>query len=146
MPKHPDDERPPIGFLMVRIGEAVDQAFVRSLTGLGLKPRHLRLLVLVDRAGELNQRGLADELGVDAGNLVEVLDTLEADGVVTRSRGQRDRRERLVRLTPAGRRLLAKAVRATAAIDLQVLEGLPASQRDRYYEQTLRVYLNSELL
>jgi DNA-binding MarR family transcriptional regulator len=139
MSKDPD-ERPPLGFLLVRIGEAVDRDFVLSLTDLGLKPRHLRLLVLVDRAGELNQRDLAGQLGIDPGNLVTVLDALEADGLVARPRSEADRRHRLVSLTPSGRRLLARALRATAAIDERILTTLPASHRDRFYEMTLSVY------
>jgi DNA-binding MarR family transcriptional regulator len=139
MSKDPDEE-PPLGFLLVRIGEAVDRDFVSSLTDLGLKPRHLRLLVLVDRAGELNQRDLAGQLGIDPGNLVTILDALEADGLIARPRSKADRRRRLVSLTPSGRRLLARALRATAAIDERILTTLPASHRDRFYEMTLSVY------
>jgi DNA-binding MarR family transcriptional regulator len=140
MSKDPDDERPPLGFLLVRIGEAVDRDFVSSLTDLGLKPRHLRLLVLVDRAGELNQRDLAGRLGMDPGNLVTMLDALEADGLVARPRSEADRRQRLVSLTPTGRRLLTRALRATAAIDERILTTLPASHRDRFYAMTLSIY------
>jgi DNA-binding MarR family transcriptional regulator len=140
MGEHADDRRPPLGFLLVRIGEAVDRDFVASLTDLGLKPRHLRLLVLVDRAGELNQRDLAGQLGMDPGNLVGILDSLEADGIVARPRSEEDRRQRLVSLTPSGRRLLARALRATAAIDERIRTALPASQQDRFYEMTLAVY------
>jgi DNA-binding MarR family transcriptional regulator len=140
MSKDPDDERPPLGFLLVRIGEAVDRDFVSSLTDLGLKPRNLRLLVLVDRAGKLNQRDLAGQLGMDPGNLVTILDALEADGLVARPRSEADRRQRLVSLTPSGRRLLARALRATAAIDERILTTLPASQRERLYEMMLSVY------
>jgi DNA-binding MarR family transcriptional regulator len=138
----PDDRRPPLGFLLVRIGEAVDRDFVASLTELGLKPRHLRLLVLVDRAGELNQRDLAGRLGMDPGNLVAILDSLEADGLLARPRSEGDRRHRLVTLTPSGRRLLGRALRATAAIDERILSALPASRRERFYDMTLSIYRN----
>ena len=140
MRKHPDDERPPLGFLLVRIGEAVDRDFVAALTDLGLRPRDLRLLVLVDRAGELNQRELARRLRMDPGNLVGVLDSLEAEGLLARLRREGDRRQRIVSLTPSGRRLLASALRATAAIDQRILAALPASDRKRYYEMTRSVY------
>jgi DNA-binding MarR family transcriptional regulator len=140
MQEHPDDERPPLGFLLVRIGEAVDRAFVAALTDLGLKPRHLRLLVLVDRAGALNQRELAEQLGMDPGNLVAILDSLEDDGWLARARGEGDRRQRLVSLTASGRRLLAKALRATATIDERIAAALPAAQREQYYELTRTVY------
>jgi DNA-binding MarR family transcriptional regulator len=140
MSQHPDDRRPPLGFLLVRLGEAVDRDFVASLTDLGLNPRQLRLLVLVDRAGELNQRDLAGRLGMDPGNLVGILDSLEADGLVARPRSAGDRRQRLVSLTPGGRRLLARALRATAAIDERILAALPAAHRDRFYELALTAY------
>jgi DNA-binding MarR family transcriptional regulator len=135
----PDDRRPPLGFLLVRIGEAVDRDFVTALADLDLKPRHLRVLVLIDRAGELSQRELAHQLGMDPGNLVALLDALEANGVLARARGGRDRRQRLVSLTPTGNRLLAKALRATRAIDERVLATLPASQRDDYDAMTREV-------
>lgn len=140
MSEHADDRRPPLGFLLVRLGEAVDRSFVAALTDLGLKPRHLRLLVLVDRAGQLNQRDLAEQLSMDPGNLVGILDSLQADGLVARSRSAGDRRQRLVSLTPSGRRLLTRALRATAAIDDRILRALPASHRDRFYEMTLSIY------
>jgi DNA-binding MarR family transcriptional regulator len=77
---------------------------------------------------------------MDPGNLVTILDALEADSLVARPRSEADRRQRLVSLTPSGRRLLARALRATAAIDERILTTLPASHRDRFYETTLSVY------
>lgn len=140
MTGHPDDQRPPLGFLLVRIGEAVDQEFVAALADLGMKPRQLRLLVLVDRAGELSQGDLARQLGVDPGNLVGMLDELEREGLLTRARSRQDRRLRLVALTGAGRRLLKKALRATAAIDQWALDPLSTRQREAFYEAALAMH------
>ena len=140
MPVHPDDERPPLGFLVVRLAEAVDRAFVAALADLGLKPRQLRLLVLVDRAPGLNQRGLARQLEVDAGNLISILDGLEADGLLQRTRDAKDRRQRLVGLTPKGRRVLAAAQEATAAVEAEVFAGVPAAQLPDFYEMALAAY------
>lgn len=140
MDRHPDDEQPPLGFLVVRIAEAIDREFVAALADLGLKPRHLRLLVLVDRAPGLNQRELARQLEMDAGNLIAVLDSLEVEDLLKRTRDTTDRRQRLVTLTSKGRRLLAKAHRATAAVEARVFAGLPATQQGTYYEMTLAIY------
>jgi DNA-binding MarR family transcriptional regulator len=139
---HPADKRPPLGFLVVRIAEAVDREFVVALADLGLKPRHLRLLVLVDRAPSLNQRELARQLAMDAGNLIALLDSLEAEGLLKRTRDPTDRRQRLVTLMPKGRRLLAKANRATAAVEARIFAGLPAPQQRAYYDMTLAIYRN----
>ena len=140
MADHPEDERPPLGFLVVRIAEVVDRAFVAALADLGLKPRQLRLLVLVDRAPGLNQRELARQLEVDAGNLIAVLDSLEADGLLQRTRDEADRRQRLVSLTAKGQRVLAAAQRATSAVETKVFAGVPAKQRRAYYDMTLAAY------
>ena len=140
MARHPDDERPPLGFLVVRIAEAVDRAFVAALRHQGLNPRQLRLLVLVDRSPGLSQRELARQLGVDAGNLIAILDALEADGLLRRARADADRRQRRVTLTPAGRRLLGRALRATAAAEDEVFGALSPAQRKAYYDRSLSVY------
>jgi len=137
---HHDDDRPPLGFLLVRIAEVVDGAFVDALAGLGLKARELRLLVLVDRAQGLNQRELATQLRMDPGNLIAILDSLEGQGLLERTRDETDRRQRLVSLTAKGRRVLGKALRATAAVDATILESLPTAEQRAYYEMTLAIY------
>lgn len=134
--EHPDDARPPLGYLVVRLAEAVDRAFVAALADLGLKPRQLRLLVLVDRAPGLNQRELARQLEVDAGNLIAILDALEADGLLRRTRDEADRRQRLVRLTPKGQRVLGAAEAATSEVEEAVFAGVPAD----FYETALAAY------
>jgi DNA-binding MarR family transcriptional regulator len=138
--KRVDDQRPPLGFLLVRIAEAVDRLFVSALVDLGLKPRHLRLLVLVDRSPELSQRELAKQLGMDAGNLVEFLDTLEARGLRRRDRHVADRRQRLVALTADGEALLRRAIDATEQVEDRVFAHLSTGELTSYYETTLATY------
>jgi DNA-binding MarR family transcriptional regulator len=129
-----------LGFLLVRIAESLDRDFVAALRDLDLKPRHLRLLVLVDRAGELKQSDLAQQLDVDPGNLVGILETLEGSGLLRRPRGGEDRRRRLVSLTPAGDRRLAEALTTTAAIDERLVEAMPSPRRKDFYEMAQSVY------
>ena len=138
-----DDSRPPLGFLIVRIAEVVDREFVAALAGIGLKARDLRLLVLVNREPGLNQRKLAHQLGIDAGNLVAILDSLEGEGLLERARDPADRRQRLVTLTAEGRRILAEGVRATEAVEERMFGPLPNAERRLFYETALGVYLET---
>lgn len=131
---------PPIGFLLVRIGERIDQGFVAALAALGLKPRDLRLLIVVERAGRLSQRMLAAGLGVDPGNLIEALDRLEDAGVLVRARDPGDRRQRLVSLTPAGTRLLRRAIKAAAAVEDDVLEAIDDDERRLLHRLAHRIW------
>jgi DNA-binding MarR family transcriptional regulator len=136
----PEDEVPPLGFLLVRIAEDIDRRFVAALAELGLRPRELRTLVLVDRHPGLSQRELARRLGVDPGNLVALLDRLDRDGLLTRRRDREDRRRRTLRLTAKGGRLLARANRATASVEDAVFAALDASERAALSGMALRVW------
>ena len=65
----------------------------------------LRLLVALEDEGGSPAGRLADAAGVSPATVTGMLDTLEAMGVVTRERSERDRRVVLARLTADGRRL-----------------------------------------
>jgi len=140
MPLDPEDEVPPLGFLLVRIAEDIDRRFVAALAALGLRPRELRTLVLVDRHPGLSQRELARRLGVDPGNLVALLDGMDRDGLITRRRDRGDRRRRTLRLTAKGERALARANRATAAVEDAVFRALKTSERAQFAGMALRIW------
>jgi DNA-binding MarR family transcriptional regulator len=140
MAKRIDDQRPPLGFLLVRIAEAVDRLFVAALADLSLKPRQLRLLVLVDRSPGLTQRELAVQLGMDAGNLIDVLDALETRGLLRRERDPADRRQRLVSLTAEGEALLRQATEATERVEDRLFAHLSTDERANFYDTALASY------
>jgi len=71
-------------------------------------PQYLAMLVLWDGDG-LEVRELGRELQLDSGTLSPLLKRLEHLGLVERRRLPEDERRVLVRLTPAGRDLQAKA-------------------------------------
>jgi DNA-binding MarR family transcriptional regulator len=78
-----------------------------------LEPRQYQLLLALKglpadsrpRIGEL-----AEQLQIQHHSAVELVDRLEASGLVRRQRGAEDRREVLVLLTPAGERILRELV------------------------------------
>jgi DNA-binding MarR family transcriptional regulator len=123
------EERPTLGFLLVRLGEAIDVRFVEAMAELELRPRELRALVVIEGHPGLSQRELARRMPADPGNLVDVLDRLERRSLIARRRGS-DRRRRALELTGAGSRLLARANRATQRLESEVLEPLDDHQRE----------------
>ncbi len=135
-----EDERPTLGFLLVRLGEAVDRRFGAALTSLGLRPRELRALVLIDRHPGSTQRALARRMPADPGNLVELLDRLEARGHIARRRDLADRRRRTLELTPAGKRLLERAITASADAEREVLAPLDDREREALEAIALRLW------
>lgn len=66
------------------------------------------MLTLEALPGGVNLRGLADRLGVVISSASRLSDRLVAAGLMERRQSDEDRREVLVRLSPAGRRLLVE--------------------------------------
>ena len=77
----------------------------------GIEPHQHQLLLAVKGAPpeqKITIRFLASRLGIRHNSAVELVDRLTERGVVMRVRGNEDRREVLVRLTPSGERLLRR--------------------------------------
>jgi DNA-binding MarR family transcriptional regulator len=66
----------------------------------------LRALLVIERTGEMNLNGLAEELGAIPSSASRLCDRLQAAGLIARDAGRTDRREVVLSLTPDGRRLL----------------------------------------
>ncbi len=96
---------------------------------LGLQLRHLVALSYMSDHDACPQQDLADAFCMDANNVVLLLNELEQLGYATRLRDSHDRRRHLVRLTPAGRRALARSQRAQCALEDEVLHALDAEER-----------------
>lgn len=70
-----------------------------------------------------NQRRLAETLGIQGATLSHHLNTLEANGLVTRRRDPANRRVHLVELTDRGEALFHRLRAAAMAFDQQVRSG-----------------------
>ena len=82
-------------------------------------------------AGGCEVRALRARLGLDSGRLSRLLRTLEADGMVSVDAGERDRRVRNARLTPAGLAELTELDRRSDALAGSLLAPLTPEQRER---------------
>jgi DNA-binding MarR family transcriptional regulator len=144
----PQDARPRLepttGFLIVRLAEAIDRRFSARLRPLSLRPRQLHVLRYLDAAGAISQTELADGISVDAANLIETLDELEADGLILREIDAHDRRRRRISLTRAGSRKLRAGLRAAEQADNDVLGTLAQQELDSLRETILRAYRSSQ--
>jgi DNA-binding MarR family transcriptional regulator len=95
---------------------AMTKLYKPLLQPLGLTyPQYLVMLALWQQDG-LTVSGLGERLALDSGTLTPLLKRLEATGLIQRLRDAADERRVLLQLTPAGRRLKARAVRVPQAI------------------------------
>ena len=108
----------------------INKVYRPLLKAVGLTyPQYLVMLVLWER-DELTVSEIGGRLFLDSPTLTPLLKRLEANGLVTRQRSSSDERQVIVALSPAGRRLQARAkaipecVAAAMACSVRELDAL----------------------
>jgi DNA-binding MarR family transcriptional regulator len=91
-----------LGFLLSQTHHRFHDRADRALEPLGIEIRHFGALRML-AGGVPSQRELADRLNVSGPVVVELVDALEARGLVERRRDPADRRANALVVTPAGR-------------------------------------------
>lgn len=117
------------GYLLARAGTESRRRFVQALDAHDVTLAEYGALMILGESGPTSQRSLAESIGVDARNLVPVLDALEARRLLRRDPSPADRRRHVVTLTDAGRRLLKELARAGARAEAELLAPLTPAQR-----------------
>jgi DNA-binding MarR family transcriptional regulator len=96
------------GFLLRKVSTASFEAFAEIVGEYGLHPMHLGMLMIIDADEPVSQQELSARTGIDPSTMVARMDTLSERGLVERARSAEDRRIYEIRLSPAGRKLLAE--------------------------------------
>lgn len=102
-----------------------------------------RVLVVLDRSDErLNLNGLAEILSVNSSTAMRMVDRLLVAGLATRQDKPGNRREVLLGLTPAGRRLVRRVTAKRREEITRIVEAMPATHRSRLVE-ALRAFADA---
>jgi MarR family transcriptional regulator, lower aerobic nicotinate degradation pathway regulator len=117
------------GQLLFRLWRASHVRAAAVLEMVGLTPALFALLNVIGARSGAIQQALGTTLGIDRTTMVALIDQLEAAGLARRRPSAKDRRAREIAITPKGRRLLARARRAIAKAEDEVLAGLTLEQR-----------------
>jgi DNA-binding MarR family transcriptional regulator len=99
-------------FSMLRIAHASEDDVESKLNPIGLSLTKLMALKVLEEAGDPVPLGqFAERLSCVKSNITQLVDRLEADGLVARKPDPRDRRTTLAALTTAGRRAYREGTR-----------------------------------
>jgi DNA-binding MarR family transcriptional regulator len=128
------------GFLLSRVGTAVQAGFKDVLAGWDLRPLHFMLLTGIQAGAGSSQQDLCRALGIDSGNVVELLDRLESLGYATRTRSSEDRRRQVVTMTPAGRAALAEIGEAVRSFEADFFAPLSRPEQAELGRLLARLY------
>ena len=114
---------------VLHAAHAAENAVEARLNAVGLSFAKLIALQALSAAGApLPLSQLADRLSCVKSNITQLVDRLEADGLVSRQPDPRDRRTRLAELTAAGRKAVVAGSRVQQDAESKVLEGLSAAE------------------
>ncbi|MBN8889034.1 MAG: MarR family transcriptional regulator [Rhodospirillales bacterium 70-18] len=113
---------------LLRATRAVVARIEPLLARAGLTPTQLGVLEALLHKGSLSHRELGRKVLTSAGNMTDVVDKLQARGLVRRIRVPGDRRQVAVELTEAGRGLIEELFPRHAADIAGAMAGLDAAE------------------
>jgi len=119
------------GHLIRRLQQVAVKLFFARV-GLDMTPVQFAALAAVAQRHPIDQARLSALIGYDRATIGGVIGRLETRGWLARSASRSDRRVRLVRITPAGKAALARALPAVKAVQQHLLESLDADERKRF--------------
>jgi DNA-binding MarR family transcriptional regulator len=111
---------------LMRVYQKIERAATQQLRECGLSLAQFYVLAHVGAAEGLVQQQLADGLLVTKGNVVQLLDRLEAGGLLER---RRDGRTNRLYLTPDGRALYDRIIPSHEAVIAQQFGTLTPEER-----------------
>lgn len=130
---------PSLRLLLIRAGRQAGHGLREALAPLGLEPRHFLLLRGVEAMAGCSQQAIAEGVEIPPSRMVALVDELEARKLLARVPNPGDRRAYALRLTPAGRRLLAKAQAVADAHEAALVDKLDPGERATLVELLSRV-------
>lgn len=120
------------GIQLVGLARRWRRALDQRLAAIGLSDASWAPLVHLAELGDGRcQKELAAAVGIDESTLVRLLDLLAERGLVERHPSPRDRRLKLLHLTPQGSAAVADIRTKLARIEDQLLEDLSDAEIDR---------------
>lgn len=117
----------------------------RRLVGLGLSQARWLVLLHLARFDELpTQRELAQSVGVEGPTLARLLDSLEAQGLVSRHLVPEDRRAKKIALSPKAQPLIEKIEAISTQLRQELFAGIDEDELRRCQQVHARILSNLE--
>ena len=119
-----------LGLVLKQIMRSTNHDFFATLDAAGLSFTQVKCLGLLNEAEALSLSTLADELVISLPATSRAVDVLVQRGEVSRIEDARDRRSKLVSITPRGRRSFEKLVAVRRAGVERLLAELDPTELD----------------
>ena len=122
-------------FGVLHASSVMESRVEASLSEVGLSLAKLAALHQLTEAGDSLPLGqLADRLSCVKSNVTQLVDRLEADGLVNRTGDPNDRRSRIAVLTDAGRSAFAKGTEIRIRVEREMFGVLTAQESETLHQ------------
>ena len=118
--------------LIRRIQQFHGDLFAREAGARDLTKSQFTVLVAVEQNEGVSQTALVEITGIDRSTLAEMVARMIEKGLLSRERTKADQRANSVALTASGRKALRAVRSAVDRVERQLLEPLPAPERQRF--------------
>jgi MarR family transcriptional regulator, transcriptional regulator for hemolysin len=135
--------RPPVGLHLTRTSRVVSRAFDDALAQAGGSLPVWLLLVSLKANPRASQREIAESMGVTEATLSHHLNSLDAEGLVTRRRLPSNRRVHLLELTEAGEATFTRLREAAVGFDRRLRRGVTDEEIGQLQELLERLAANA---
>jgi DNA-binding MarR family transcriptional regulator len=116
-------------WLLGRAARTANRVTQQRLQDVGMRRYFYGVLATLDEFGPAAQAEIGRRLGIDPSDMVAVLNDLEGEGLVTRTRNPSDRRRNRIELTGPGRKALIRFDDAIAAAQDEYLASLSGPEQ-----------------
>jgi MarR family transcriptional regulator, lower aerobic nicotinate degradation pathway regulator len=127
------------GFLIRRLHQLHCALFLEETRRFGITPVQYSLLTTLAACGEMDQNGLALEIGLERTSVAEVIPRLQARGFLDRRRSIDDGRVKLVKLTRKGSTLIRKMAPAVRRAHDRTVDQLDPKDRKQFLLQLIKL-------
>jgi DNA-binding MarR family transcriptional regulator len=136
----------PVGtiYLVKRMELAVRSCMEVALTEFGLTPAQLLMLFRMRDHAELSSAALAREIGVRPQSMIGLIRPLERKGFLEREPSPKHRRVLHMRLTPAGKKLVASALKVAGRIESELLVDLSDKEITALQDALSKIWQRAE--
>jgi len=122
-----------------RLQQMAVAVFLQETPGFGITPVQYGALLTVQRQPGLDQRTLANLMGLDTSTTAGVVDRLEARGLLRRSASPTDRRVKLLSTTEEGTTLMAEMAPHVDKAQARMLEPLTDAEKPLFVDMLIRL-------
>ena len=120
------------GSLIRRLHQIHTALFAEECAAFDVTPVQYGIMSTVAQQPKLDQARLSEAAGVDRATLANVVARLEANGLIRRTPGRLDKRQKIVTLTPRGKTILSRMRSGAFRAQERTTECLSAPAKEKF--------------